>query len=55
LRVVPGPQLADIRAVHPDVTDEEALAALEDKGGKCVAPQLSFTVCARVRVRWALN
>jgi hypothetical protein len=31
-----GPQLREIKTVCPDVTDEEALAALEDKGGKCV-------------------
>ena len=38
-------QLREIKTVCPDVTDEEALAALEDKGGKCVAAAASARLC----------
>lgn len=37
-------QLREIKSVHPDVSDQEVLAALEDKQGKCVlAPALART------------
>ena len=35
-RCFPSSQLAEIKSVCPDATDDEALAALEDKQGKCV-------------------
>jgi hypothetical protein len=44
------PQLREIKTVCPDVSDEEALAALEDKGGKCVpatAPARGRSGCSR--------
>ena len=56
-RCFPSSQLAEIKSVCPDATDDEALAALEDKQGKCVlclvAPNQGAGHAKPPRVAWS--